>query len=464
MVRAEDFSLSLRTVGQGYQERRYGPSGAAELLSRRRLTQYINLSVFHLEPERWRGDSGDRNAISFEMALRLDSDFGRFMLDRPIGSDAIGELQQNQIDVLYAYVAGRELGNRVSFQLGRQVHFDRVDFYAFDGASLVVRAARRVAVEAFGGTEVRGELPLSSPLYELDGTSVGARDPATRPRQQTALRPMVGAALLLDDITWLRARLGYRRAFSSTVDPRPGDPSYGVNHESVGLTADADWRNTLFLMGGARFNRLVAAFDDQQVAVRGRLGARQMLALEYSYLAPTFDGDSIWNVFGAGAFRDFRAAYDLDTGWGWRLHARGFWRTFVDPPGLLTETRALSAAAGQTAYGGTLGADTRVTRGRARADLYAETGQGGWKIGGDAAARWVISPGELDLEGRFTMYAWRPDAIPDARQMLMAGIQAGAIYQMSRRMRLHFLAENNSGTTYRAQLRGLAILEVDVAL
>jgi hypothetical protein len=46
----------------------------------------------------------------------------------------------------------------------------------------------------------------------------------------------------------------------------------------------------------------------------------------------------------------------------------------------------------------------------------------------------------------------------------MLGTSVGAMYQMSRKMRLHFLGENNSGTYYRAQLRGLAILEVDVAL
>ena len=46
----------------------------------------------------------------------------------------------------------------------------------------------------------------------------------------------------------------------------------------------------------------------------------------------------------------------------------------------------------------------------------------------------------------------------------MVGTGAGALYQMSRQMRLHFLGENNTGTYYRAQLRALAILEVDVTL
>jgi hypothetical protein len=46
----------------------------------------------------------------------------------------------------------------------------------------------------------------------------------------------------------------------------------------------------------------------------------------------------------------------------------------------------------------------------------------------------------------------------------MVGTSMGALYQMSRNMRLHFLGENNTGTYYRAQVRGLAVLEVDVTL
>ena len=100
--------------------------------------------------------------------------------------------------MLYAFLGGRDIGGRVDFQLGRQVHFDLVDFYAFDGGDALVRLRRPLVAEAFAGTEVRGELPLSSPVYELDGTSAGSRDPATRPDQAGQLRPLAGAALALD--------------------------------------------------------------------------------------------------------------------------------------------------------------------------------------------------------------------------------------------------------------------------
>ena len=119
--------------------------------------------------------------LYFDASLRLDSDFGGYMLGRPGGSDEIRELKQSQLDILYAFLGGRNIGGRVDFMLGRQIHFDLVDFFAYDGADAIVRLTRNFAVQAYAGTEVRGELPLSAPIYELDGTSAGSRDPATRP-------------------------------------------------------------------------------------------------------------------------------------------------------------------------------------------------------------------------------------------------------------------------------------------
>jgi hypothetical protein len=463
---AYDFTISVRTVGQGYQERRYGSSGGSELLSRRRLTQYLYLSVFNVAPESWRGRDGDRNSVSFEMGMRFDSDFGQYLLGRPRGVDNIGELSQNQLDLLFAYMQARQLGGKLDLQLGRQLHYDLVDFYSFDGADVQLRAGRYLTAQAFGGTEVRGQMPLSASLYEIDGTSVGSGDPASRPAQNEAIRPMIGAAVAVDRASPVNARVAYRRVFSSTVDRVAGDPAFGVNHESLSMTADAHWRDRLFVAGGARYNFLVAAWDDQQVALRWRAATRHLVSAEYSYLAPTFDGDSIWNVFGAGAYRDFRAAYDIDLSMVWRAHVRGFLRSFVDPPGTTSDTRHMGelAQGGTKAYGGNAGVDGRGTIGRARLDLYGEAGTGGWKVGGDLSGRMAVLPSVLDLEGRFTAYTWRADGVPDPRNAVMVGTALGALYQMSRKMRLHVLGEDNSGTYYRAQLRALCVLEVDVTL
>ncbi len=466
---AYEFSMSLSTVAQGYQERRYSPGGAAELLSRRRLTQYLNLSVFGLEPERWTEPGSDWNRISFQVGLRFDSDFGQFLTGQPRAPDAIGELSQNQMDILFAYLLARDLHGRVDIQLGRQLHYDRVDFYSFDGADVEVRATHFLRARGFAGTEVRGDLPLSAPLYESDGTSAGSRDPATRPEQARALRPMVGVGLGIDGAAApvpFTVESTYRRMWAATEARRPGDPPSGVDHESLSVTADAAWAGRLFLDAGLRYNFLVGEFDDQQAALRLRLGPEHFATLEYSYLAPTFDGDSIWNVFAAGATRDWRAGYDLPVAEGWRLHARGFLRTFVEPPGQTAVELALAASVpgGTRAYGGNLGADGRSARARLRFDLYGDAGLGGWKVGGDLAGRWSIDPRRLDVEGRVTVYAWRADQVPEPQTVLMGGLGAGAVYKMSPKIRLHALVEDNRGTYYTTQLRGIAILEVDMSL
>src|SRR5947209_6051085 len=114
---AYDFSIDLRTIGQGYQVRRFDADGSSELLSRRRLTQYLDLNVFDIGPPTWRGDDGGRNVVYFDASLRFESDFGGYMLGRPTGPDEIRELKQSQIDVLYAFVGARNVAGRIDFQV-----------------------------------------------------------------------------------------------------------------------------------------------------------------------------------------------------------------------------------------------------------------------------------------------------------------------------------------------------------
>jgi hypothetical protein len=46
----------------------------------------------------------------------------------------------------------------------------------------------------------------------------------------------------------------------------------------------------------------------------------------------------------------------------------------------------------------------------------------------------------------------------------IAGAQAGGRWQLGPGLRLHLLAENNVGTTYYSQYRGIAIVEMDASL
>ena len=46
----------------------------------------------------------------------------------------------------------------------------------------------------------------------------------------------------------------------------------------------------------------------------------------------------------------------------------------------------------------------------------------------------------------------------------MFGAQAGGRWQLGRGVKLHLLAEDNVGTFYKSQFRGLAVVEVDASL
>ena len=461
-ARAYDVAIDVRTIGQGYQVRGFAPGGGNELLTRRRLTEVLNLTVSDIEPSAWHGDDEDRNArnvLYVDASLRFDTDFGGYMTGRPQGVDEIHELEQNQVDVLWAYVGGRRMGGVVDFQLGRQLHFDLVDFYAFDGGDALVHVGRLVGVEAFGGTEVRGELPLSSPMYELDGTSAGSRDPATRPAQQSALRPLAGAALGFggDGGLPVTARLAYRRMWAATADLAPGEPDTGVDDEKLALTASAEWKRRVFLTAGLRYNLLLAEADDEQVALRVRATTGQWLGLELAYLAPSFDGDSIWNVFASGAYRDLRGSYELALCEGLKLYARGFARHFdavSDEP----------QDAARWAAGGSAGLAWRRASGVVRADGYFDGGFGGRKTGVDLSARWELRPRAVELEGRLTGYEWRSDQQTTTDAGFVFGAQAGGRYRLGDNVRLHLLFEDNVGTFYAGQYRGLAIVEMNASL
>jgi hypothetical protein len=472
-ARAYDFSVDVRTIGQGYQVRGFAPDGSNELLSRRRLTQYLDLNVFDIGPDTWHGDDGGRNVFYVDASVRLDADFGGYTLGAPTGINSIQELNQNELDILYAFLGGRNIGGHVDFQLGRQIHFDLIDFYAFDGADVLFHATPTFGVEGFVGTEVRGTLPLSSPIYELDGTSAGSRDPATRPAQNSEIAPMAGAALVAGAPAgpW-SARLSFREIWSATANQLPGEPSSGINEEVVSLTATAAWGNRIFLTGGVRYNVLFDELDDEQLALRVKLTPRQWLTLEHDFLAPTFDGDSIWNIFSTGAYRDLRASYELALPRGVKAYARGFARFYlatadeIAPPGTPYAGQDVGAEApgGRFAAGGSLGAAWRNARGMVRADGYWDDGYGGRKAGVDATTRIKVRE-PIELEGRLTGYTWRNDVqpTPDSSGVVF-GAEAGGRFRLGQGVHLHLLVEDNVGTYYESQFRGLAMLELDAGL
>jgi hypothetical protein len=268
------------------------------------------------------------------------------------------------------------------------------------------------------------------------------------------IRPLVGVAAVggSDGGPWM-ARLAYRRVWSATADQQPGEPDSGVNDEKLSLTWMFGSPKYVAVYGGTRLNILLGEIDDAQLLVRVPTFRRQALTLEGTYLAPTFDGDSIWNVFSAGAYADARASYEVGIGTEVKAYARGFARFFT--------------ASGR-AGGGSLGATWRRGRGFLRADGYWDDGFGGRKLGVDASARLGIRRA-FEIEGRLTGYEWSADAASDTARSpndngVTFGAQAGGRWQLGQGVKLHVLGEDNVGTYYNSAFRVLAVVEVNASL
>ena len=481
-ARATDFEVDAQTIGQGYQLKGYltgGPqAGDSVLLDRRRLTQYLGLHAWNIEPDDWTGANHDKNLIYFTTSMRFDTDFGGYITSAPTGNDRIRELAQpystDQFQLLYAILGGQNMWGFLDFQLGRQIVFDLLDFFSFDGGTVKVRLPWWFAVEGFAGTEVRGESPAASPIYELDGTSPGSRDlanclrltlgvappPGGCPDQWGQIAPTYGFALESWGIQIFHGRLAYRRTLSDTAAPETNLlPKSGVDEEVLSYTLNAKlgaWRP----FGAVRYNFLIGAVDEVEAGLSYTFRGHEFSA-EWFYDSPSWDGDSIFNVFASFPYDDLRATWRSPE-WGpLRLWASGFYRYFNDDQLASDVTPNTS----QIAYGGTTGGRWKLARnGFLRAEAYYEDGFGGTRTGVDGSARINVVRDVLDLEGRVTTVYFEPDLQKQNDfNAVSFGLQAGARYRMAHNVYLHGLVEENNNRYYNYQLRALALLDLSFA-
>ena len=129
--------------------------------------------------------------------------------------------------MMYAYLEGRRfLHGWLGFKLGRQYVTDVLGWWSFDGGEVSATTPFFVKAEAYGGLEQRGGLPLSTSRFEADGVWRGRPLPrSTRslyPQFQPAnIAPAFGVALESTGVSWLHARLTYRRVYNTGTSNRP---------------------------------------------------------------------------------------------------------------------------------------------------------------------------------------------------------------------------------------------------
>lgn len=436
------------------------------LLSRRRLVQYVNLSVYELLPPKRMKDAHrafEEGQLHLVTSLRLRHDFGSYLREgEDVAAKTLKSVDGRQVDLLFAYLEGQNLGGLIDLRVGRQFEMSGLDFYSFDGAwSKVHVPVVPLAVEAFGGLMVDGSQLFGFPTFELDGTAGSPRD--------RAFSPMAGAAISLDRITWLDARAAYRRTWTPGALNRSAIEEQGrdglesaVDQEILSLSAAARLaKGRINPYTALRYNLGSARLDDVSAGLHLAMGPRQGVRLLYIRTIPAFDLDSIFNVFTNEAFEDIRVVFESRPSTRWRLAARSQNRIFREQETAELGTQPRRKV--RLGVGGGITAAYRIPRFALRFDGYALGGEGGLRAGGSIDSRTMVAWNRLALDGRVYGLYYR-DELTSARRGYSLAVQAGLNVQLWRGIHLNLLGEELITNYYTSALRVLASLSVDWSL
>src|SRR5205823_13759451 len=104
---------------------------------------------------------------------------------------------------------------------GRQYTQNVFGWWSFDGGLVHVTTPFFVALEAYGGMEQRGGLPLSTARFETQGVWRGAHNDALTQDafrypsfQPAAVAPAFGVAVESAGPNWIHGRFDFRRVYN----------------------------------------------------------------------------------------------------------------------------------------------------------------------------------------------------------------------------------------------------------
>ncbi len=363
-ARAAEFEVTGDTALQGYEV--VSPWGDVTL-DRRRFMQTVGLSVYNLQG-RYRPGEADYRAV---VMLRVDADFG--INGQLPASQAGGEtnfavaggsrfvpgLQIAPLELMVGYVEGRNLAHGLlGFRLGRQYITDALGWWAFDGGLFKVTTPYYFQLEAYGGLEERGGLPLSSSRFESQGvwrgshsgfvTGGGTEAPSVVDYPSFLYAepaPAFGFAVESSGPSWIHSRLTYRHVYNTgtaltTQFPEPDGGGFHAvtgtrtSSERVGWAGDIGKPDVGVLKGSFTYdlyNQIVSAYVASAEVYAGK---RVTVGADADYFVPTFDGDSIWNWFTHGPMTSLTGRVALRATRRLNVTASGgarLFRTYGDP-------------------------------------------------------------------------------------------------------------------------------------
>jgi hypothetical protein len=428
---AVSFRVQAETVGDAYQL----VTSSNLLLNRRRLHQYLGLQASDLL-------SDGEYALNAAVMFRFDADFGLTDED----TEGVTPSRRQRLSVQYAWVDGRDVAGFIDLRLGRQLHADALDYLMLDG--LVIRFATPwfFAVELQAGLEVKdGMAGVNASSYELDGVRIiEAADGDDTPTV------VIGAALVTRDLTYTRARVGYRRLFSDgEVDSeKVGGSFYQRVVEGLHLNALASWD-----LYNGRFDRV-------QAGLRWQVTDFFDVEGEYVRLLPSFDADSIFNIFSAFPLNDGNLRLRLHPSDKDRLYVGGMLRLFGNE-GYTDGVLAGDVDTVVQAYGAMAGYFRRFDKDATlHLDLSWESGYGGDRVLGDVGASYALVAGEWVIDGRLTAVSFE-DGLQTKLSGFSFGYQLGGRYLVDRRAAVSVLVEHNFSRLQSSNLRVYAVVDLD---
>ncbi|HET6584150.1 MAG TPA: hypothetical protein VFG69_11890, partial [Nannocystaceae bacterium] len=431
------------------------------LLSRRRLVQYIGLGVFRILPPRHADEltrAPEDGQLQIVSSLRIRHDFGTFTRRATgPGAGVLQSLDGRQIDLLYGYLEGQNMGGWVDFRAGRQFEMSGLDFYAFDGGWVRARTPAHLAFEAFGGFAVDGTALFGYPTFELDGTHDQPTDKAPT--------PTVGAAFSLADVKWMDARFAWRRTFSPASLAKDLIAPDGTRGLASGIDQQfVSGQIALRLVDGklspsaaARYDLGTSRLSDTSAALTWAITDIHTVRAQYIRTVPIFDLDSIFNVFMSEPIEDVRAVYEVRPGEHWTLYGRFQGRVFRARETALGEAPDRGTRFGG---GGAGGATYRRRRFALRTDLYGLGGWGGMRIGGDVDTRTHVVYDRFAIDGRAYALYYKDEVTPDRNGWSLA-LQAGGNLRLTHGIYLNLVGEQLFTPFYRTAFRALGVLSVD---
>lgn len=431
-------------------------SGNGTVLSRRRVVGNVDLGAWNILPDETAPYyKGPR--LSMDVSFRILGDMGiskgestpTSELSYVPGAEPLG------FNLMSGYIDARGfLKNTLDIRAGRQVRLDTLGFFAFDGIDTKLRLPLGLTFVTYLGLEVRGGQMFGYDNYELDGTDRGDRSDLEidryPDREEPKSRLAGGCELIAAPWSWLDAAASYRAVGIVNDAGEMADQRAGGR---LGIHA-----GIFHAEGRAVYNAMINGVSEGDGEIGVTPADRVGIFVEYHRYRPTFDGDSIFNVFDTTPQNDLGGRLDVRIHRSLNLSTWGFARIAEESGGLSGNDKA-SWVSGA---GGGIGSDYRTVQRSLSARISLSQEWGEQRIGAE------LGGGHAFLRSRrlwlsFRLSYWH---IEDDFSEFYSGDTAG--YVLSGRFNivhgLYFLGEFEQyvGDGRPSRLVGYALLQMDL--